>query len=160
MIKKTVLWIAVILWMAVIFTFSSQPAVQSDELSKGIVYKVIEFLSEYGDIPVFSQPDNELFAMADILDHYIRKLAHFSVFAVLGILVYNLMAAYGIKRSKIIFLAALVCFLYAVSDEVHQLFVDGRAGQIKDVVIDSGGSVLALTVTYLLFGRRADKRGE
>lgn len=158
MAKKIVLWIAVILCMSAIFAFSAQPAEESDELSMGVTEKIIEFVERLNDIPAFSNIDSERIAhLADRANHYVRKTAHFSIFAVLGILVYNLMASYGIERRQVVFLASLVCLLYAISDEAHQLFVPGRAGRIRDVIIDFFGSFSAIGITYLIFGRHVDK---
>lgn len=155
MAKKIILWFAVILWMAVIFSFSAQPAVESDELSMGIAQKIFEFINGLKDIPVFAWIGTDKIIVAiGIANHYVRKTAHFMIYAILAVLVYNLMASYGIKRSKIVLFAAIVCLAYAVSDEIHQVYVPGRAGQIKDVLIDFSGSALALGTIYLLFGRR------
>ena len=155
MAKKIILWFAVILWMAVIFSFSAQPAVESDELSMGIAQKIFEFINGLKDIPVFALIGTDKIIVAiGIANHYVRKTAHFMIYAILAVLVYNLMASYGIKRSKVVLFAAIVCLVYAVSDEIHQVYVPGRAGQIKDVLIDFSGSALALGTIYLLFGRR------
>jgi len=155
MAKKIILWFAVILWMAVIFSFSAQPAVESDELSMGIAQKIFEFINGLKDIPVFAWIGTDKIIVAiGIANHYVRKTAHFMIYAILAVLVYNLMASYGIKRSKVVLFAAIVCLAYAVSDEIHQVYVPGRAGQIKDVLIDFSGSALALGTIYLLFGRR------
>lgn len=159
MAKKIIFWILTVFCMTAIFSFSAQSAVASDELSYGVTEKIIEFVKLLKDLPVFSSVDTE--TLADYMgyaNHIVRKFAHFSVFACLGISVYNLMGAYGIKRLKIVLLASAVCLLYAVSDEVHQLFVSGRACQIKDVFIDFSGSFSAIGLTYLLFGIRYDKR--
>lgn len=155
MARKIILWFAVIFWMAVIFSFSAQPAVESDELSMGIAQKIFEFINGLKDIPVFSWlgTDRIVFAIG-IANHYVRKTAHFMIYAILAVLVYNLMASYGIKRSKVVLFAALVCLAYAVSDEIHQIYVPGRAGRLKDVFIDFSGSASALGIIYLLFGRR------
>jgi VanZ family protein len=42
----------------------------------------------------------------------------------------------------------ILCFLYACSDEIHQLYVPGRSGNIKDVFVDSIGISLVLVVYY------------
>ena len=42
------------------------------------------------------------------------------------------------------------CFLYACSDEIHQLFVPGRSGMFTDVLIDTGGAVTGMLVSMLL----------
>lgn len=155
MTKKVILWIAVILWMTVIFAFSAQPADDSDELSMEFAQRIFRFINGLQDIPVFAWIGTESIIMAiGVANHFVRKTAHFMIFAVLAVLVYNLMAAYGIKRNRVVLLAALVCLAYAITDEMHQIFVPGRAGQIKDVLIDFSGSVCALGITYVLFGRR------
>lgn len=160
MAKKITLWAAVILWMTVIFAFSAQPAVQSDELSMGLAEKILQFIEMIRAIPAFSGIDGT--ALAGVIaaaNYYVRKTAHFTAYAILGVLLYNLMASYGMKRGKAVLLSAVVCLVYAITDEVHQLFVPGRAGQIRDVLIDFSGSLSALGVTYLLFGRRVRKEG-
>ena len=40
-------------------------------------------------------------------------------------------------------MSVLFCVLYASFDEFHQLFVDGRCGQLSDVIIDSSGSIVS-----------------
>ena len=47
-------------------------------------------------------------------------------------------------------LAFLICVIYAISDEIHQLFVPGRAGQVRDVLIDSAGSFLGIIIVMAL----------
>jgi len=44
----------------------------------------------------------------------------------------------------------LLSFLYACSDEFHQTFVPGRAGQFKDVLIDTAGALIGLIVVTLI----------
>lgn len=46
-------------------------------------------------------------------------------------------------------LALALVFLYAASDELHQVFVPGRTGQISDVVVDVSGAVAGLTLLWL-----------
>ncbi len=158
MAKKIIFWIAVILWMTVIFAFSAQTATESDELSLGFARRILEFVTNINDIPAFAWVDTkDLIAVVAIANHYVRKAAHFTIFAVLGVLVYNLMASYNMNRGKAVLFAALVCLAYAITDEVHQVFVPGRAGQIKDVIIDFSGSASALGITYLFFGRRVKR---
>ena len=45
---------------------------------------------------------------------------------------------------KVILLAFLICGLYAISDEIHQLYVQGRSGQVSDVLIDSSGALVGI----------------
>lgn len=74
----------------------------------------------------------------------IRKTAHFSVYLLLGVLVMNALRRSGVIGLKAVALAIGICVLYAVSDEVHQLFVPGRGGQARDVLIDSAGAILGI----------------
>ena len=62
----------------------------------------------------------------------IRKLAHYTEYLILGILVMNL----NNNKSKSIYLSIIICLLYAISDEFHQSFVPGRSCQLYDVAID------------------------
>jgi len=99
----------------------------------------------------------------DRFNHIIRKNAHFFVYLVLGILVMNALekqlrienGELRIKKfkdysSKRLALALGICVLYAISDEVHQLFVPGRGPQVKDVFIDSAGACVGIMI-YLGF---------
>ncbi|MBE7013378.1 MAG: VanZ family protein [Ruminococcaceae bacterium] len=152
MARKIFSWVAVILWMLVIFGFSAQSADSSDTLSMGLSEKIVEFILSLRDIPVFSALDGD--AVSNFIlnaNHYVRKTAHFMIFAVLGLLVNNLLLSYGNERVKSCFFAVLICFLYAVSDEVHQYFVPGRACRLKDVIIDTCGASAAVCLAYLTY---------
>ena len=141
MIYKSISWIAVVLWMAFIFYLSAQVAEQSNNVSTGITEIIIEVVETV-------VPEKEL----DIktVNHFVRKNAHFFTYFMLGILVVNALAASGVKGFKGIAIAFLICVLYAVSDEVHQLYVPGRGCQITDVLIDSGGALAGISLFTLL----------
>ena len=78
----------------------------------------------------------------DILTVIVRKSAHFTEYFILGILVYNMLKNYN----KSIYLGIIICFLYAISDEVHQIFSDGRSFQIMDIFIDTIGSITGIYI--------------
>lgn len=146
-IKHWLSVIMVLLWMACIFFFSAQVAESSNGLSLGLAEKLYGFVIRW--ISVEKLP-------LDLFNHYIRKLAHFAIYGVLGIL---LSYAYfknqwmmGKRQWLYIWLTGTV---YAMTDELHQFFVPGRAMQFRDVLIDSGGclaGILAFTVLRLLVG--------
>jgi len=139
--RKIVSWVAVILWMVIIFNLSAQVAEQSDQLSTGITEFIMNAIEKFaGNINV------------DIgsFNHLVRKNAHFIAYFVLGVLAANALGRSGLHGYKSILSALLICILYAVSDEVHQLFVPGRAGQVKDVIIDNAGASVGIGV-YLMF---------
>ncbi len=112
---------------------------------------------------------------AAVFDEFIRSAAHIIIYLVLGLLVINTIIvqykyykkhsckmliedqprkASVITRKKLytlMGLALLICFVYAISDEIHQTFVPGRGAQISDVVLDSLGAGTGIIV-YLQLG--------
>lgn len=138
MVKKIVLWALVICCMALIFHFSSQPADDSMDLSDGLLDKILAFFN-------INLPK----ATVGFLRVFIRKVAHFSVYALLGLLVYLLFKEGYLTKTKVAFSgAAVISALYAVSDELHQLFVDGRSGSAKDVALDSAGALCGIIIAW------------
>lgn len=138
-------------WMGVIFYLSSQPAVQSAGLSGGILTRLRELA---GDIPVIGQ----VFVMS-MTEHMLRKGAHMTEYAILGVLLLLSMRQYlrGTEKETEgyrILIAFVIGVLYAVSDEYHQTFVPGRSGEIKDVCIDSVGVVIGIALTALMISGR------
>ena len=122
--------------MSIIFFMSHKPAVESAEMSGFIV----EWLLARG-----IGKD-----LADSLDFIVRKCAHMAEYFVLACCM-SFLFIY-IKNSHAIgvrILALIMSVIYAVSDEVHQLFVPGRAGKASDVLIDSIGIVLAFVIITL-----------
>lgn len=137
--KRMILWIITILWMGVIFKFSSDVAGVSDEKS-GTIVKIIK--STGIDIDE---------GIAENLNHWVRKAGHFCEYAILAIFLYlavrcELEVRGNVVDKKMAFqfilpVAIVLTSLYACSDEFHQLFVQGRSGELKDVLLDTvGGS--------------------
>ncbi len=86
----------------------------------------------------------------------LRKLTHFAeYFALTGLWWWALSSRLGTRRALVPALAIAVA--YAISDEFHQTFVDGRTGTPRDVLIDTAG---ALTATYLIVRRRKPRPGD
>ncbi len=77
-------------------------------------------------------------------DFLFKKAAHIFVYAVLYILLIEGFGKLGLKFNKIWFKALIICFLYAVSDELHQSTVSGRTGAIRDVGYDMLGAGLVI----------------
>ncbi|NFG25426.1 VanZ family protein [Clostridium botulinum] len=131
--RKVINWILLILWMIIIFAMSNQPAVVSDKQS-GLV---ITTLTNLGiDM-------NGIFG--ELANFIVRKTAHFLEYMILGILILNVLEIHY-TRQKIRLLGVLLVFLYASSDEIHQLFVQGREGAFRDVVIDTFGGTFGIFV--------------
>ena len=143
--QKLLPWILVILWMALIFFLSHQPAIESNQLSSGIIKRIY-------DIIKMIAPDIRL--DLESLNHIIRKLAHFGVYMILGFLLANGLRYNKKSRINAILLALLICILYAISDEIHQIFIPGRSGQVSDVLIDSLGGLVGIVLLDLLRRRK------
>lgn len=152
-IRKIISWAAVILWMAIIFNLSSQEADQSSQLSTGIAEIITDTIEKV--VPNINLDIGKL-------NHIVRKNAHFAAYFILGILVLNAFRRSGSFGYKSIIAVLLICILYAVSDEVHQVFVPGRGAQVKDVVIDSAGAFTGVGVFMIIAlytGRKRKRRG-
>ncbi len=146
MAKKICSLMLLCLWMLCIFAFSAQPAEESSALSNAVKEKIVEIVQKI--FPSFGEtaegPDGD-----GLLITLIRKSAHFFSYFLLGILAVWTFSCYGMEKNRWLW-AFLLCVLYAVGDEIHQLFVPGRAGRIGDVCIDSAGAALGLmTVCFV-----------
>lgn len=133
--KKIISIVLVIVWMIFIFTMSSFDANESSSQSNFIVDLIVNILNI----------DN-----VDVISYIVRKLAHFTEYLILGILVCNMLRCYDKKY----YLAIIICVLYAISDEVHQAFVPGRSPQIYDMLIDSFGSICGIVLVNIFIKNR------
>ncbi len=138
-VKRVVPWIFVALWMAFIFNMSHKPAPVSNEISTGITEKIIEVVEKV-------VPDAKAKIDAGRWNHVVRKNAHFFSYAVLGMLVANGLRKNGVKGPDGLAPALIICILYAITDEIHQVFIPGRGGQLKDVMIDGTGAILGIAL--------------
>ena len=128
--KKKLSLLSVLIWMIFIFIMSSFNASESSAQSNIIV----NFISN-----IFNINNIELISLI------IRKLAHFTEYFILGILTYNLIKKYRKKY----YIAIIICIIYAISDEIHQIFIPGRSCQITDILIDSIGAITAIYICKL-----------
>ena len=151
---KVIKIILLILWMMIIFAFSNQKAIDSSNLSNGLIDRTVVKVYKvfYGDI---SKEKEEV-----IIEKYsypIRKLAHYSLYFILGILSFLVIVDYK-NNKKLILYSMLICFLYACTDEFHQLFVYGRSAEIKDVLIDSFGSLTSILLCNFIYLKNKIKK--
>lgn len=91
------------------------------------------------------------------LQHLVRKIAHILIYFILGILCMWALVSYELKLKVKVFAALAICAVYATTDELHQLFVDGRGFQYLDIFLDFCGALLGVLVVvgvYLMRGRK------
>ena len=122
-----------LLWMFLIFLMSSFDATESTNQSNFIV-NIITNIFKIENI--------------EVLSFIIRKLAHFTEYLILGFLTINMLNKNDISKKYLI--SILICIIYATSDEIHQIFVPGRACQIRDILIDSIGSITGVYLYKLI----------
>lgn len=144
-IKKTILVVLIIILNSVIFGFSSQDGEKSKSLSDAVAIKVIDTYAEIKNKEITSTRKKEIVKNTRFL---VRKLAHFSVYFLMGILVYMLICCYDVKHPII---AIIFCILFATCDEMHQLFSDGRSGRLLDVLIDTYGSLAGILLVRVIY---------
>ena len=145
-IDRIIRWTLVLIWMGVIFAFSSQD-VQASSQSSGIVSDVIIEVVED------TFPDADI--SEDVFEFTLRNAAHFLLYFVLGIFVFIAISNYNLQWISMVGISLLIAVLYALSDEVHQYFVPGRAFEISDLLIDSLGAILGILLLGILYSRRA-----
>ena len=151
--KKAILfWALFVLWAGVIFAFSAQPDTVSSQQS-GFFAQILE--DAVVRISGSVEDGKTLYAQ---LDHLVRKCAHFMVYFMLGALAQRAYwhSAKQKRPMRVLVLALVTCALYAVSDEIHQYFVPGRAMMLSDMLLDSAGALCgAGCITFFLnMGRK------
>ena len=85
-------------------------------------------------------------AFAEKIEYPIRKMAHATEYAILGMLMSGAVYAYGVCGKKVVRYAWILATIYAATDEFHQLFVPGRSGQLRDVLLDSTGAAVGILI--------------
>ena len=138
-ISKIISILLVILWMGAIFSFSNQNGDNSQHLSDSFTIKLVDTKSK---ITKKKYTEKEKQKIADKYSFIIRKLAHFTIYLILGILVFNMLYQFNLKN--IVLISIIICTLYAISDEIHQLFISERAFRVLDICIDSTGSIIGI----------------
>ncbi|WP_339147928.1 MULTISPECIES: VanZ family protein [unclassified Sutcliffiella] len=140
-------WGLVLGWMGLIFFLSAQHGEQSASLSGGITETVkvlVEQVAPQANINV------------EAISYFVRKNAHFFAYLLLGLLCLNAIRTSGVSLKKSAIFALFLSVVYAISDEVHQLYVPGRSGQFSDVILDSAGALTGIGL-YLV-GRHLKKK--
>lgn len=132
--------ILIIIWMIVVFIFSAQEGNISGDTSKSFTMFIIELFT--GGVELET-------SKLEMIEGIIRKLAHYSIYAIGGFLIMNY--SYTTTKSskqKILYSIAFGAG-YAITDEIHQYFVEGRSARLFDVGIDTLG-VITGVVAYIV----------
>ena len=149
MLKKVIYWLLVILWLIVIYTVSAHNGTVSTNESKSFTAKTIDTVAKTAqkmgiieEIPTGKEAEQ----LVKKINPIVRKIAHFSVYFILGFLLMMALTPYKMPLWLQLMLTIVLCFLYAITDELHQTFVSGRNGTFIDCIIDTVGSLCAALV--------------
>ena len=126
---KTFLIICVFINASLIFYFSHQPATISASQSGVVSGFIVDRLISDNKIPITEKDQ-----MRKRVDETIRDIAHVAIYVPLGLC--SILLA-GRKRAWLVLLAIGI---YAATDEVHQIWIDGRAAQVVDWMKDMLGA--------------------
>ena len=145
-VLRGILIILLLCTFYIIFGFSSQDGEESGGISKRITDYILEKSAKYNSLEQMKKEE-----VSKRTERIIRKIAHFSIYTLVGFLLMALFSTYeNIKRKYQIYISAIMGILYAISDEIHQSFTPGRGPKITDVFIDSLGVFFGMTVILLI----------
>ena len=134
--------------MITIFILSSDNDIKSTKKSDGIIIRTTEFILNRK----LTDKEKELY-----IDKYVvivRKSAHFTLYFLLGLFFCSFLKEFDLSNKKILIYTIIFVFIYACSDEIHQLFISGRSGEIIDVFIDTLGGVTSSIIYTNLIRRK------
>ena len=139
-------WILVAICMIIIFYLSAQNGEESSDLSGSFVATILQYLNITVD------------------ENVLRTFAHMLEFMGLSVLLFN--ATYATWEKKITPIIAFTgTVLYAITDEIHQIFVPERAFQVSDILVDSTGALIGVTASFVILNfllytkKRRNKNG-
>ncbi len=137
-------------WMGVIFYMSSNNGQISHKDSSTIVNfienKTTNKNSEVNKNAVKEQQEN-----ISRLDYVLRKNAHAFMYMILAFFVSSTFFSFNKKGKSSVVYILFICLFYAVTDEFHQSFVQGRTSLVSDILIDFGGALIGLTFFYIVY---------
>lgn len=150
-LKRIISIILVLVWMSIIFSFSGQKGTKSGNTSKAVSRTIVNITgigNKYGE--------TKKEEIVDIIEPIIRKIAHYTLYTIGGIIIINCIYQFYKEERKLIFVSSSIGILYAITDELHQLVVSGRSAKIADVIIDTLGILTGVTI-FLLINQLIEK---
>lgn len=137
--------------MIIIFLLSNQKAQDSKQLSNSFIAKTIINIYEmkHGEIS-----EEKKIEIKENYSFIVRKTAHFTIYLILGLLVSIVLIGKNLNIKQIIIYGVLICMVYAITDEIHQIFVSGRSGEIRDVIVDTCGSTIGILLNTIINRKR------
>ena len=144
-ILRIIFIILLIIMFFIIFNFSQQDGEKSSSVSRKVTIAVTENVKKIQELE-----KNRKEIVLQKIEKVIRKLAHFSLYTIIGILSMSLMSTYDTEQKKKIGVSIMIGLIYAIFDEIHQSFISGRTAMITDVMIDTMGVVFGILLIIFL----------
>lgn len=135
--------IFVIIWCIIVFCLSAEVADDSSKTSGNTIKLALRIINPKIDSITLDK-------MVLIMQPIVRKMAHFTLYAIGGVLLFNMLDNFTTLRFKNVVISWTSGLVYAITDEIHQLFVAGRSGELRDVCIDSLGVLCGICVIFLI----------
>lgn len=146
--KRILFLLILIITFFIIFNFSAQDGEESGSISRKVTEFIVDLISKIKTMDL-----NLKINYIEKLHPIIRKLAHFSIYTVVGFATMGFMCTFDIRDIFKFITSFGVGVTYAITDEIHQSFIPGRGPSIMDVGIDSLGvlaGILALIILIVL----------
>lgn len=151
-VVAVLLTVAVLANMAMIFFFSSESREESGDRSADFLTRLLDiFYPGYDEMGTVKR-----YVILNKVHKLIRKVAHFTEFCLLGFLSTGLLLFLNHRKRVLkIWLEWCIpvafCLLYAISDEVHQIFTN-RGASVRDVLIDFAGALTGIVIMQGIVG--------
>lgn len=144
----------VFIWMLLIFFFSSKTAEDINGITSVIANRLINIFNGENFINFTLEKQNIIINNVKLV---IAKIAHFIEYAILCLFCF-LMLINLVKYNLRYYLSLLICIVYAISDECHQIISSGRTPRVFDVFIDSLGAITMLIIIRLFISIYESRR--
>lgn len=132
---RKLLLVILLVWMVMIFALSQQGHESSTGQSTAVITTVQDSVG------------------LELTQFIVRKSAHIIAYFTLGIWVLLTAVSYRLRLRSAAITSLAIVVAYAMSDEIHQLFVAGRSGQCSDVLLDSVAGLIGIALTALIIRR-------
>lgn len=144
-IIRYILMICIIILCCAIFNFSSQEGQVSSGTSSKVANILLDIFAN-GKEMTLQEKETQI----EIMQPFVRKGAHFSIYMLLGILVMCCAQTFKWHNEYRFDVSVMFTFLYACTDELHQRFVAGRSGQFSDVCLDTVAASFGIIIVLII----------
>lgn len=153
--RRLIFFSLTILMMIFIFFMSSETGEESADFSIKVTEKLVKIIPGYTSMVIEKQE-----SIFDCVHFAVRKGAHFTEYGILALMILGFLNTFKISRCIKCMLTIGVSGAYAVLDEIHQLFVSKRNGNVRDVLIDISGAIVFTGIAIMVAKMHKPKSGK